>query len=342
MEEEDMIEKLAIRICQIIVFCVALSSGAAFTQTTPIPIRIGWQPDENGAFFVARKQKLFEKVGLEPTYVKFLSGPAMFSAMQSDSIDVTEFTVSPFIAGISNGVPMVAIASAFNEGRVNALVVPQASAIKSIRDLKGKKVAATKGSMSYLGLALALKKNQMGFADINYMNMPVPTIVPAFQHGDIDAAWAWAPWAQKMEAEGGRIVATVGDMATDLWVARKAWLQQQPEAAVRFIEALNLAAELIQQNPELTIPDIAEALAISPAMARQIMSKVEIPTIGEQLDPKSTSSVVHFATGASGLAATIKIASEFFIQEGIIKSFPPLATVFDPTPLNMAAKRKKP
>lgn len=333
---------IAVHLCRFLVAVAVLAAGSVAAQAQPIPIRIGWQPDANGGFFVARKQKLFEKAGLQPEYVKFLSGPAMFSALQSQSIDVAEFTASPFVAGVSNGVPMVAIASAFNEGRVNTLVVPAKSTAKSIKDLKGKKIAATRGSMSYLGLALALSKNQMAFTDIEYLNMPVPTIVPAFQHGDVDAAWAWAPWGQKMEAEGGRIIDTVGDLPTDLWVARTAWLKEQPEAAVRFIAALDEAAEMMRKDPELTIPDIAEALAITPEMAREIMKKVTTPTVAEQLDPNNPSSVMHFKTGDKGLASTVKIASEFFIQQGIIKSFPPLDTVFDATPITTYAKRKKP
>ncbi|MGH9423522.1 MAG: ABC transporter substrate-binding protein, partial [Thermoanaerobaculia bacterium] len=267
---------------------------------------------------------------------------AMFSALESNSIDVAEFTTAPFVAGVANGVPMVAIAAAFNEGKVNALVVPSGSSARSIADLKGKKVAATKGSMSFLGLALALKKNQMTFSDINYMNMPVPTIVPAFQHGDIDAAWAWAPWAQRMEADGGRIIETNPDIPTDLWAARKAWLKEQPEAARRFIEALDLAAGTIRNEPELAIPDIAEALAITPEMARDIMKKVDVPTVREQLDPNSSRSVVHFSTVERGLANTVKLTADFFLEQGIIKSFPPLDTVFDATPITTYAKRKTP
>lgn len=320
----------------------ALSGSLAVAQTQPIPIRIGWQPDANGVFFVARKQKLFEKVGLQPEYVKFLSGPAMFSAMQSKSIDVSEFAVSPFVAGVAQGVAMVAISVAFNEGKVNALVARPGSGIKSIRDLKGKRVAATRGSLSYLGLARALHRNQMTFEDIKYLNMAVPTIIPAFQKGDIDAAWAWEPWAQRMAAEGGQIIAILDDIVGDLWAAHKDWLKQQPEAAVRFIEAMDLAAQLIRKEPDLTTADIAEALAIPQDMARDIMSKVESPTVREQLDPNSPNSVMHFASGERGLGASVKATADFFLQQGIIKSFPPLNTVFDPTPITTYAKRQKP
>lgn len=316
-----------------------VASPAMAEETKAIAIRIGWQPDANGVFFVARKYNLFEQVGLKPEYVKFLSGPAMFAAMQSDSIDVTEMTVSPFVSGLSNGVPMVAISVAFNEGKVNALVARKGSGIASVKDLRGKKVAATKGSLSYFGLARALAENGMSLSDVDYLNMTVPTIVPAMQHGDIDAAWAWEPWAQRLVADGGTIIDTVDDIIGDVWVARKAWLAANPEAAIRFIAAMDLAAKKIRAEPDITIPDIAEALAVEPAMAKEIMAQVVSPTAAEQLDPDNPNTVIDFAQGKKGLGASIKSTSDFFRQQGLIKAFPPLETVFDPTPLQAYGKR---
>jgi aliphatic sulfonates family ABC transporter substrate-binding protein len=318
---------------------IGLATSSACADTKLIDINIGWQPDANGVFFVARKYNLFEQVGLRPNYVKFLSGPAMFAAMQSNSIDVTEMTVSPFVTGVSNGIPMVAISVAFNEGKVNALVARQKSGISSVKDLRSKKVAATKGSLSYFGLARELAKKGMSLTDINFLNMTVPTIVPAMQHGDIDAAWAWEPWAQRLEQDGGTIIATVDDIIGDVWVARKEWLKANPEAAVRFVAAMDLAAKKIRAEPDITTPDVAEALAVSPAMAKNIMGQVISPTAAEQLDPNSPNTVIDFASGKKGLGASIKSTSDFFKEQGLIKDFPPLETVFDPTPLQTYSKR---
>ncbi len=323
-----------------VLFTLLLTAGTVSAQPKPIDIRIGWQPDANGVFFVARKHKLFEQVGLRPTYVKFLSGPAMFAALQSKSIDVTEMTVAPFVNGVSNGVPMVAISVAFNEGGVNALVARKGSGITSVKDLRGKKVAATKGSLSYFGLARELSRNGMSLDDIQFLNMPVPTIIPAMQHGDVDAAWAWEPWAQRLVEDGGTMLATLDDIIGDVWVAEKEWLKANPEAAVRFIEAMDLAARKIKEEPHLTIPDVAEALSVSEAMAKDIMAKVISPTAKEQLDPNSPNTVLDFASGKKGLGASIRATSEFFKEQGIIKAFPPLGEVFDGSALKAYAQKK--
>lgn len=319
---------------------IGTSATNAIAEDDPIDIRIGWQPDANGVFYVAREHKLFEKVGLNPSYVKFLSGPAMFSGVQSRSVDITEMTVPPFVAGIAQGVDMAVISVAFNEGKVNALVSREGSGISSVKDLKGKKVAATKGSLSYFGLARELDRNGMSLEDIQYLNMSVPTIIPAMQYGDIDAAWAWEPWAQRLEADGGTIIATIDDVIGDLWVAHKDWLSENPEAAVRFIEAMDLAAKMIKDEPELTTEAVAEALSVPTEMAREIMSKVVSPTAAEQLDPTGPNTVIDFASGTKGLGASIKKVSEFFESQGIIENFPPLETVFEPAPIMTYGQQK--
>ena len=323
---------------------IAQQPSVVLAQSKPIPIRIGWLPDANGAFFVAKSQGLFEKVGLEPTYFKFISGPVTFAALKSDSIDVTEFGVSAFVAGLANGIPMAAIGVAYDDGKVNALVARPGTGIRSIPDLKGKKVAATSGSLSFLGLVVALHKYRMSFNDINYLNVPVTAMVPAFRNASIDAAWTWEPWAQRMVADGGQIVATLDEFGVgdDVWAARKAWLKQQPEAAIRFIHALDLAAQMIRRDPNVTTAYVAEAFNIPPTMARDIMSRVAMPTVSEQLDPESKHSVMHFATGKKGLAASIKTTAEIFVQQDIIKSFPPIESVFDSQPMMGYAKLKRP
>lgn len=335
-----MYKKPALRFA---VFIAALYASAVLGQSQPIPIRIGWQPVANGPFYVAKNRGLFEKAGLEPSYFKFLSGPAMFAALQSNSIDVTDFGVSAFVAGIANGIPIAAIGVAFDDAKVNALIARPGTGIKSISDLKGKRVAATRGSLSFLGLAVALNKHQMSFNDIKYLNMALPAMMPAFQNADFDAVWIWEPWAQKMVVDGGQIVATLDDFDVrgDVWAARKEWLKQQPEAAVRFIQAVDLAAQMIRRDPNVMTADVAEAFAISPTMARDIMSQVTMPTVSEQLDPDSRLSMMHFATGKRGLAAVVKSTVEVFTREGIVKSFPPLESVFDSQPMMGYVKLNK-
>ena len=76
--------------------CAATQATAADNE-----IRIGWQPAGFFEFFLAREDKFFEKSGLQPTFVKFLSGPAMFSALKSGEIDVTFGGTPPLVYALA-------------------------------------------------------------------------------------------------------------------------------------------------------------------------------------------------------------------------------------------------
>ena len=88
---------------------VLLSVGSALTAPralaqNPLPIRIGYQDIADWLLLVARDQKLFERAGLAPTYVKFVAGAPMIEAARSGSIDVASLGSVPFLIGLSQGV----------------------------------------------------------------------------------------------------------------------------------------------------------------------------------------------------------------------------------------------
>src|SRR5690606_3026858 len=107
------------------------------------------------------------------------------------------------------------------------------------------------------------------------LDLSVPSMIPAFINKSVDAIWVWSPWSSKLEAEGGIIIAGMPDVQIDwaqqLWVARTAWLEQQPEAARRLMKAMDIATQALKDDPAPAIRAVAEMLAISPDMAKEIL-----------------------------------------------------------------------
>ena len=75
------------------------STGAAEEKSNKIVI--GWQPSMETQFYLAKDAKIFEENGLEPEYVKFTSGPAMYSALNSGSVDVVYMGGPPAITAMA-------------------------------------------------------------------------------------------------------------------------------------------------------------------------------------------------------------------------------------------------
>ncbi|MBS2699576.1 ABC transporter substrate-binding protein, partial [Salmonella enterica subsp. enterica serovar 1,4,[5],12:i:-] len=83
--------------------------------------------------------------------------------------------------------------------KTEAIVVPQDSAIRSVADLKGKRVALNKGSdVNYL-LVSALEQAGLSYKDITPVYLPPSDARAAFQRGSVDAWVIWDPYYAEVE-----------------------------------------------------------------------------------------------------------------------------------------------
>lgn len=298
---------------------------------TPIPINIGWLPGTYYAFYVASAQHLYEKHGLAPNYVKFTAGPPMFAAFQSGSIDVSWGGAVPAIIGAAQGVPLRVIA--LESVTKNALIVKNNSTIKSVSDLDGKKIGSVKGSGAYFAMVKLLNKAGLD-GKYQFVDMQMPSLLPAFAHGDVDGIWIWEPWATRAVADGGRKVADELDIFGAYpgapIMARTNWLSGQPDAVSRFLAAMFDAQQSYKRDPTTAIKAMANELGISNGMAEEIYKQDPKPTFQQEVTAGSPYAIV-----GSG-AAQVKYfqdVGDFFFQNGFVKNHPDMQAAFDTTPL---------
>src|SRR5262249_60837471 len=110
----------------------------------------GWNPLLNGrVFFVAGAEGLCAREGLELNRVNFTAGPPFFAAFQSGSIAVGFLGFQPAVTGIAQGIPIKIVAVENDAGGAEGLVVRQDSGIRSLSELRGKKVATKAGSSAH-------------------------------------------------------------------------------------------------------------------------------------------------------------------------------------------------
>ena len=259
------------------IVAVAFATAAPAADVTPIKITIGWQPTMNGArFFVAEAEKLFEKEGLDVNLIKFTAGPPFFAAFQSDSIDVGFMGLQPAVTAVAQGIPVKIVAIENDGSGAEALVARNDSGIKTLADMRGKKIATKRGSSAHTALLTGLKMAGLKLSDIQFVDLDVSALVPAFARGDIQAAWYWEPWMGLLKRQGGTVVAT--DAQVDcpggiLWVAREKWLQSNPEAMQRLLRVLDLAAARISEHPKEVAPEIAKRLGLTDEHVLEVLTK---------------------------------------------------------------------
>jgi sulfonate transport system substrate-binding protein len=177
-------------------------------------VRIGYQ--KNGILVIARQQASFErhfadrKITIK--WVEFSSGPPMLEAMNAGSIDFGAVGDSPPIFAQAAGAAIVyAAGQPITNGQ--GILVPQDSTIRSIADLKGRRIGFTKGSSAHNIVVQTLEKAGLGYEDITPVYLAPPDAGPAFTNGSIDAWAIWDPYfAIGEKRQNARVLINASDV----------------------------------------------------------------------------------------------------------------------------------
>jgi len=174
---------------------VSVSSGNAQASDT---IRIGYQKSSTLTAILKTNgelEKTLAPLGVRISWHEFTSGLPLLEAINTGNVD--------FGADVADTVPLFAqaagaklayIAEEAASPSAQAILVAAESPIRTIADLKGKKVAVTKGAGSHFLLLAALAKAGLSFKDISPAYLTPADGRTAFIGGNVDAWVAWDPF----------------------------------------------------------------------------------------------------------------------------------------------------
>lgn len=147
----------------------------------------GWFPWQ-----VAQEKELFKPYGITANTKWFTNYNDSITALEKGTIDGNSQTLADTISSVAKGNDLVVVLTNDNSTGNDMIVIN--SNIKSIKDLKGKKVAAEKGTVDHFLLVEALKKAGMSIKDIQFIPMETSKAADAFAAGKVDAAAVFAPF----------------------------------------------------------------------------------------------------------------------------------------------------
>jgi sulfonate transport system substrate-binding protein len=134
-------------------------------------------------------EKRLNRQGITVTWSEFTSGPPLLEALAAGKVDVGETGDAPVIFAQAKNAPVVYFGQSQPNPEAVALLVPQGSPIRTLADLKGKKVAYARGSSAVPLVVNALTKGGLKLSDITSVYLQPPDARVAFESGKIDA-WA--------------------------------------------------------------------------------------------------------------------------------------------------------
>lgn len=160
----------------------------------------------NPLSLVIRDQHLLEKQGYNVTWVLSQGSNKANEGLRSKALDFGSTGGSPALLARANGTPIKTV-DVYARGEWTALVVAKNSPINFVADLKGKKVAVTKGTDPYFFLLQSLATAGLSPADIEIVNLQHADGKTALERGDVDAWSGLDPFmAETIQQQGSRII----------------------------------------------------------------------------------------------------------------------------------------
>ena len=221
---------------------VAASVGASYGQDKVI--RIGFQ--KYGKLVLLKSKGTLElaldALGYKVTWIEFPSGPPLLEALNVGAVDFGNTGETPPIFAQAAGAPLRYVAYEPPAPRGEAILVPKNSALKSVADLKGKKVALNKGSNVHYLLVKALEKAGVKYSEIEPVFLAPADARAAFERGAVDAWVIWDPFQAAAEAAtGARTLADGTGLVANyqFYFSSQKFLEANPKVVDRVLEQLS-------------------------------------------------------------------------------------------------------
>lgn len=230
------------------------------------------------ALVIAAKEGYFAKHGADVTYTVIEDPVQRFNAFKAGSLNAIATTVDTYSREYAHGIKTVEVLGL--DASVGGDGIVAKKSIKSLRDLKGQKVAVSAGSTSQWLLAYALSKVGMSLKDVKQLNLTSGDAGAAFVAGRVPVAVTWQPWLSRAEKvpDGHILVDThrYPTIITDQVAFAPSYVQQHPDKVKAFIQGYNDAMRLIRTNPSKAFADVKDYLGQSPADIRATMKDVPL------------------------------------------------------------------
>jgi len=210
-------------------------------------------------------------LGFSVKWVEFPAGPQLLEGLNVGAVDLGFVGEAPPIFAQAAGARFYYVGYEPAAPQAEALLVPKDSPVRTVTDLKGKKIALNKGSNVHYLLVKLLEKNGLKLTDVQPVYLPPSDARAAFESRNVDAWVIWDPFAAAAEKQiGARIVADATGVAKNhqYYLAERGFADRHPQVirAVfedsvdkgRWVKAnLRKAAEVVAPVQGLAV-DVAE------------------------------------------------------------------------------------
>ena len=247
---------------------------------------------------------------------QFAGAPMLMEALNADAIDAGGIGDAPFVSGIASAIPMRAVSATQSDGAVTAVVVPNASAIRTVADLKGRSVATLKGQTGHFLVLAALKAAGLQADDVRFVFIAPSDAKAALTSGSVDAWATWGPYIALAKVQDGarEVVNGRGLMSGQSYtVGSQTAIRDKRDALGDFLRRLRLARDWGLANPDEQARIWAEQTGFPLPVGKVVVDTAQTRTV---------------AIDDAVIAAQQRVAN-FFLAARVVRQAQAAAAYFD-------------
>ena len=255
------------------VMAAGMPAAAQAQAKGELQVRIGYQ--KYGTLTLLKGRGTLEKrlaeQGVGVKWTEFPAGPVLLEGLNVGSIDFGTVGEAPPIFAQAAGANLVYVGNEPASPASEAIVVPKGSSLRTLADLKGKKVALNKGSNVHYLLLKALEKAGVAYADIQPVFLPPADARAAFERGSVDAWAIWDPFLAAAEKQlGARVLADGKGLVANyqFYLASRTYAEKNPEILRIVLDEVAKVDDWGRSNPD----EVATILAAQTGLGKDVVA----------------------------------------------------------------------
>jgi sulfonate transport system substrate-binding protein len=241
----------------------------------------------NPLSLVVRDQHLLENRGYNVTWVLSAGSNKANEALRSKALDFGSTAGSAALVARANGTPIKMI-DVYSKPEWTALVVAKNSPANSVADLKGKKIAVTKGTDPYFFLLQALGTAKLSPSDVEIVNLQHADGKTALERGDVDAWAGLDPFmAQTIQQQGSRFLYRNPDFNSyGVLNVREDFISNNPEAVQAVVTSYEEARQWAKAHPDELAALLASQAKVAASVAQEELQRTAFDIPAAPGDPQ--------------------------------------------------------
>ena len=252
--------------------------------------------------YLGKEKGFFSSRNIELTLQPAEGGTETVPSVLSGNQQFGFSNVVTLLLAQAQGLPVKVVNNGTNSTGVDgedfgALMVGPGSAVQSVKDLAGKKVAVnTFQNVVELAVRASALKAGIDPESIEYVKLPFPDMPAALSEGRADAVFVVEPFQQIVLSQGGRTIAsslvdTAPDLSVAMYFTSKELLGENPDLVRRFTDAMNESLTYADAHPD----EVRQILPTYTKIGPEIIPDLVLPKWPTDINTKSVETIAELA-----------------------------------------------